>query len=96
MAQMPTVRMGPPPRSFAADAHDCIMVRIQTDLPDTSLRREDAPQCELPSDHYADRRRQSRSFEEKPISLFIVPPRAQASRRCETQATLGRQAAKLR
>src|SRR5882757_3532986 len=24
------------------------------------------------------------SFEEKPISLFIVPPRAQASRRCET------------
>jgi len=35
------------------------------------------------------------SFEEKPISLFIVPPRAQASRRCETQATLRRQAAKL-
>src|ERR1700722_13253787 len=30
-----------------------------------------------------------RSFEEKPIWLFIVPPRAQASRRCETQATLG-------
>src|ERR1700720_1000309 len=29
-----------------------------------------------------------RSFEEKPIWLFIVPPRAQASRRCETQATL--------
>ena len=21
-------RMGPPPRSFAADAHDCIMVRV--------------------------------------------------------------------
>ena len=42
MAQMPTGRMGPPPRSFAADAHDCIMVRIQTDLPNTSLRRADA------------------------------------------------------
>src|ERR1700730_10049613 len=37
-----------------------------------------------------------RSFEEKPVSLFIVPPCAQASRRCETQATLRRQAAKLR
>src|SRR5947209_6278024 len=33
------------------------------------------------------------AFEEKPVALFIVPPRAQASRRCETQAT--RQAAKL-
>src|SRR5207244_9776512 len=28
------------------------------------------------------------AFEEKPVALFIVPPRAQASRRCETQATL--------
>jgi hypothetical protein len=26
---MPTERMGPAARSFAADAHDCIMVRIQ-------------------------------------------------------------------
>jgi hypothetical protein len=26
MALMPTGRMGPPLRSFAADAHDCIMV----------------------------------------------------------------------
>ena len=26
---------GPAARSFAADAHDCIMVRIQTDLPYT-------------------------------------------------------------
>src|SRR5947209_18524003 len=31
----------------------------------------------------------------KPVSQFIVAPRAQASRRCETQATLGGQAAKL-
>src|SRR6266478_3660990 len=30
----------------------------------------------------------------RPISRFIVPPRAQASRRCETQATLRRHAAK--
>jgi hypothetical protein len=28
LALMPTGRMGPPLRSFAADAHDCIMVRV--------------------------------------------------------------------
>ena len=28
MALMPPHRMGPPPRSFAADAHYCIMVRV--------------------------------------------------------------------
>src|ERR1700676_3190630 len=28
LAFMPTDRMGPPLRSFAADAHDCIMVRV--------------------------------------------------------------------
>ena len=27
MAIKPRGRMGPPPRSFAADAHDCIMVQ---------------------------------------------------------------------
>src|ERR1700675_309928 len=27
MVLKPVARMGPPPRSFAADAHDCIMVR---------------------------------------------------------------------
>ena len=31
---------GPAARSFAADAHDCIMVTIQTDRPNTSVRRE--------------------------------------------------------
>src|SRR5438552_17092926 len=98
MAQMPTARMGPPPRSFAADAHDCIMVRIRTDLPNTSLWREDAPQWRAPSDYQSDILQapsDAGASERGPISLFIVPPRAQASRRCETQATLRRQAAKL-
>src|SRR5918911_4433726 len=39
---------GPAARSFAADAHDCIMVRIRTDLPNTSLWREIAPQWRAP------------------------------------------------
>ena len=37
----PFLRMGPPPRSFAADAHDCIMVRSPLDLPNTRLWRDD-------------------------------------------------------
>jgi hypothetical protein len=31
MVFVPRERMGPPPRSLAADAHDCIMVRIVED-----------------------------------------------------------------
>ena len=111
---------GPAARSFPtgqarglkahADAHDCIMVRIRTDLPNRSLWREIAPQWRAPLGSL--RRHltgvvRRRTFADDALSLFIVPPRAQASRRCETQATLGgkalrntsnarRQAAKLR
>jgi hypothetical protein len=36
LASMPRKRMGLPPRSLAADAHDCIMVRSRLwDLPNT-------------------------------------------------------------
>src|SRR3954471_23348088 len=41
MVLTPFLRMGPPPRSFAADAHDCIMVRPPLDLPNTRLWRGD-------------------------------------------------------
>jgi hypothetical protein len=42
---------GPAARSFAADAYDCIMVRILTDLPNTRLWRvECARWRELPLD----------------------------------------------
>src|SRR6266404_2812046 len=88
---MPTKRMGPAARSFAADAHDCIMVRIQTVLPHTSLWHEDAPQWRAPLRSSADRQAPSDAgaFAKKPLSQFIIPARAQASRRCETQAPLG-------
>jgi len=42
MASKPLHRKGPPLRSFAADAHDCIMVRSLKDLPNTRLWRDDS------------------------------------------------------
>ena len=53
----------------------CGAKRIQTDLPHTSVRREDAPMASSP------RMIMTQTPElrnEKPIALFIVPPRAQA------------------
>ena len=41
MVSTPLSRMGPPPRSFAADAHDCIMVRPPGDQPNTRVWRDD-------------------------------------------------------
>ena len=41
MVSTPLSRMGPPPRSFAADAHDCIMVRPPVDQPNTRVWRDD-------------------------------------------------------
>jgi hypothetical protein len=80
---------GPAARSFAADAHDCIMVRIQTDRPNTSVRREIRAQWRAPLGSSADKATvRRRSFAKSP-SQFIIAPRAQASRRCETQAPLG-------
>src|SRR5437867_4412208 len=82
--------MGLPSRSFAADAHDCIMVWIRMESTEYKcVARRSAPDGELPSDHHADttsgiRRRISKKG---PVSPFILPSRAQASRRCETQAS---------
>jgi hypothetical protein len=41
--------MGPPLRNFAADAHDCIMVEVHEDQPNTRLWRVDPhPEGEFP------------------------------------------------
>ena len=46
--------MGPPSRSFAADAYDCIMVRIRIGSTEYKcVARGCAPDGELPSDHQA-------------------------------------------
>jgi hypothetical protein len=44
MALVPFVRMGPPPRSFAADAHHCIMVRVSGPPNTRMLARSFVPQ----------------------------------------------------
>jgi len=49
--QMPLCRLGLPPRSFADDAYDCIMVRICIGSTEYKcVARYSAPDGELPSD----------------------------------------------
>src|SRR5215831_6401296 len=51
MAAMPALRMGPPPRSFAADAHACIMVGVTaTHRIQGCGANSSCPDSELPSD----------------------------------------------
>jgi hypothetical protein len=47
--------MGPPPRSFAADAHDCIMVRPLWTYRIQGCGAMIAPHGKLPSDRRPDR-----------------------------------------
>ena len=78
---------GPAARSFAADAHDRIMVRINRSYRIQVCSTKMCPNGELPSDsQQTDRHQADTEGREKPVSQFIIAPRAQASRRCETQA----------
>lgn len=56
LAFMPIGRMGPPLRSFAADAHGCIMVRVLGPTEYKVVARLfRAPDSGLPSDRHPDR-----------------------------------------
>ncbi len=56
MARKPRLKNGPSSRSFAADAHGCIMVRILTRSAAYKVAaRRHVPYSELPSDRF-DRR----------------------------------------
>jgi len=56
MVLTPVSRMGPPPRSFAADAHDCIMVRsLWTYRIQGCGAIDPRPDGKLPSDRRPDR-----------------------------------------
>ena len=53
---MPKGRMGPPLRSFAADAHDCIMVQVLRPTGYKVVARfEPRPKAGSPSDRHSDR-----------------------------------------
>src|SRR6266849_3147648 len=60
MVLKPVSRMGPPPRSFAADAHDCIMVRSLRTYRIQGCGAMIAPDGKLPSDHRPDHNQRGR------------------------------------
>ena len=80
----------------AADAHDCIMVRIQTDLPHTSLAaRSCAPMANSPRIHTPGQALSDAAAQEARLrssSLRVLRRQGGA----KTQATLSGKAAKLR
>jgi hypothetical protein len=92
MALMPTKQNGPAARSFAADAHDRIMVRINPSYRIQVCSTKMSLMANSPRilvDRQAAAGARSYAKRQKAPSQFIVAARAQASRRCETQATLG-------
>ena len=79
---------GPAARSFAADAHDCIMVRIKRSYRIQVCGTKMHPMASSPRILITHATHRSPKLCNKPVSQFIVAARAQASRRCETQAPL--------
>jgi len=105
MALTPTRENGPAARSFPtgqarglkahADAHDCIMVRIQTILPNTSLSQDALSMASSP--WILNRQTGTDPSPKRCKSPVAVHRRSACSgvKRCETQAPLRRHAAKL-
>jgi hypothetical protein len=72
--------MGPPSRSFAADAYDCIMVRIRIGSTEYKcVARGSAPDGELPSDHQASGIRRQR-LEKSPFTADCSGAQSQKSK----------------
>jgi hypothetical protein len=73
---------GPAARSFAADAHDCIMVRIERSYRIQVCGHEDAPNGELPSDSLQTSTQRSPKLCKKPhassSSLRVLRPQGAA------------------
>src|SRR5215471_8675207 len=89
---MPTDRMGPPPGASPPMRMTASWSGSNDPTAYKSVTRRSVPNGELPSDPQQTDRQppdQTRSYAKSPPCLFIVAPRAQASRRCETQAPLG-------
>src|SRR5215472_7339430 len=88
---MPTDRMGPPPGASPPMRMTASWSGSNDPTAYKSVTRRSVPNGELPSDPHGptDKLRPNTEAMRKPALLFIVAPRAQASRRCETQAPLG-------
>src|SRR5215813_12967281 len=87
---MPTDRMGPPPGASPPMRMTASWSGSNDPAVYKSVTRRSVPNGELPSDpQQTDRHRPDTEVCEKAVSPFIIAPRAQASRRCETQALLG-------
>src|SRR4051794_5017674 len=84
---MPTERMGPPPGA-SPPMRMTASWSGSNDPTAYNLWHEDAPNGELPSDPHKHRHPPEPGAMQKAPSQFIVAARAQASRRCETQAPL--------
>src|SRR6516164_9738469 len=95
VADMPTERMGPPPGALPPMRMTASWLGPEVDLPNTSLPRQKMRPMASSPRILNRRHRQTPKLCKKPLSQFIIAPRAQASRRCETQAPLSGKAAKL-
>src|SRR5271169_3674493 len=85
--------MGLPSRSFAADAHDCIMVGIRMDSTEyKGVARCSAPNGELPSDHPRKRDGHDRQWKvSMPRHRIGTAPMTPAERQAQRRAKLRRQ-----
>lgn len=76
--------MGPPLRSFAADAHDCIMVRVLGPTGYKVVARLIAPASGLPSDRHPDRTKRAVVLE----AVKVWPSNGGACRKVGATANL--------
>src|ERR1700738_2264267 len=76
--------MGPPPRSFAADAHGCIMVRVLGPTEYKVVARLIARASGLPSDRHPDRTKRAVGLE----AVKVWPGKLGACRKVGATANL--------
>src|SRR5580700_8189224 len=81
---MPGKRMGPPPRSFAADAHECIMVRVPGPTEYKVVARLIRARKALPSDRHPDRTKRAVVLE----AVKVWPARPEYAARWARRPTL--------
>ena len=87
---MPTRRMDPPPAASSPMRMTASWSGSNDPTAYKSVARDPRPMASSPSDYQSDMQcaASDAPTSKSPISLVILPLRAQASRRCETQAPL--------